>query len=164
MSVSLYKATALARLESHIDPETGEIDLAAFDAANIALPDKQRSVVAWTKNEEAEESMLADAIKKLQERLKSKRSRIDRMYAYIAANMRETKIFKIKAIDGTFSATLHPNRDESIVIEEGAVFPPELCNDPRPPEPSKSKIRQAILAGQAVAGAMIVRNDRLTIK
>lgn len=35
---------------------------------------------------------------------------------------------------------------------------------PKPPGPSKSKIKTAILAGEPVAGARIVRNDRLTIK
>jgi len=39
-----------------------------------------------------------------------------------------------------------------------------LCNDPKPPEPSKTKIKNAILAGEPVAGAYIVRKDRLTIK
>ncbi|MGL4272043.1 MAG: siphovirus Gp157 family protein, partial [Pseudomonas paracarnis] len=44
-----------------------------------------------------------------------------------------------------------------------AEFPPELCNDPKPPTPSKAKIKAAIKAGEAVAGARIVRKDRLTI-
>jgi hypothetical protein len=50
------------------------------------------------------------------------------------------------------------------VLEDGAVFPPELCNEPKPPTPSKTKIKVAILAGEPVAGASIVRKDRLVIK
>ena len=59
---------------------------------------------------------------------------------------------------------LYVDRDEFVEIEEGAKFDPELCNDPKPPEPSKTKIKNAILAGQPVAGARIIRKDRLTIK
>jgi len=39
-----------------------------------------------------------------------------------------------------------------------------LCNEPRPPAPSKTKIRAAIEAGEPISGARIVRKDRLTIK
>lgn len=59
---------------------------------------------------------------------------------------------------------LYPERDESIEIEDGATFSPELCCEPKPPTPSKSKIKDAILAGEPVNGARIVRKDRLVIK
>ena len=55
-------------------------------------------------------------------------------------------------------------RDEVVEIDEGITFPAALCNDPKPPTPSKTKIKNAILAGEAVAGARIVRKDRLQIK
>ena len=78
--------------------------------------------------------------------------------------MKTAGINEIKAADGSFVVKLYVDRDESVVIEEGAVFPPELCIDPKPPEPSKTKIKNAILAGQPIAGAKIVRKDRLQIK
>lgn len=49
-------------------------------------------------------------------------------------------------------------------LGKDAEFPPELCNEPRPPAPSKTKIRAAIEAGEPISGARIVRKDRLTIK
>lgn len=162
--MSLYKATELARLESHIDEETGEINIEAFDAAKITLAEKQRSVVAFIRNLDAKAAMVKAAAKELADKAKAMQAQRERMNDYLMANMKQAGITKIEAVDGTFSATLYLGRDESIVIEESAVFPPELCNDPKPPEPSKTKIKAAILAGQAVAGAMIVRNDRLTIK
>ena len=61
-----------------------------------------------------------------------------------------------QADDGTFKASLQIGRDESVEIDEGAEFPPELCNDPKPPAPSKTKIKAAILAGQTITGARIV--------
>jgi Siphovirus Gp157 len=162
--MNLYQATELARLESHIDDETGEIDIAAFDAAQITLADKQRAVVAYVRNIDSKEAMLADAIKQLQAKQKAMKAKRERLSDYLLENMKAANITNIEAIDGTFSATLYHDRDVSVIIEEGATFPLELCNTPKPPEPSKTKIKAAIEAGQAIAGACIVKNDRLTIK
>jgi hypothetical protein len=162
--MNLYQATELARLESHIDEETGEIDLAAFDAAQITLLNKQRAVVAFVRNLDAHEAMLTDAIKQLQAKQKAIKAKAERLEIYLLENMKAHGITKIEAADGTFSATRYPQRDTSVLIEDGAVFPPDLCNDPKPPEPSKTKIKAAIEAGQEVPGACIVKNDRLTIK
>jgi predicted nucleic acid-binding protein len=163
MNITLYQANELARLESHID-EDGVIDMLAYDAAQITLADKQFAVVAYIKNSELTEGMLDVAIKELTAKKKAIAARNASLKAYLAANMKEHGITSIKANDGTFQATLYTDRDESVVILDGATFPPELCNAPKPPEPSKTLIKAAINAGQAVAGAVIVRNDRLTIK
>lgn len=162
--LTLYKANELARLESHIDPETGEIDMQGFDDAQIVLADKQLAVVAYVKNLDATETALDSAIKELTAKKKAITARKASLSTYLSANMKEHGISFIKANDGTFQATLYTDRDESVVLLEGATFPPELCNAPKPPEPSKTLIKAAINAGQAVAGAVIVRNDRLTIK
>lgn len=162
--MNLYQANELARLEAHIDHETGEIDIASYDLAQMALTDKQCAVVAYIKNSELTEGMLDHAIKELSTKKKAIAARNASLKTYLAANMKEHGITSIKANDGTFQATLYTDRDESIVLMDGATFPPELCNAPKPPEPSKTLIKSAINAGQAVAGAVIVRNDRLTIK
>ena len=164
MSLTLYKANELARLESHIDPDTGEIDMAGYDLAQIALADKQLAVCAYIKNSELTEGMLDTAIKELTGKKKAIAARNASLKVYLSANMKEHGITSIKALDGTFEAKLYVDRDESVVLLDDATFPPELCNAPKPPEPSKSLIKAAINAGQPVAGAMIVRNDRLTIK
>ena len=161
--LTLYKANELARLESHID-EDGVINIEAYDLAQVALADKQMAVVAYIKNSELTEGMLDTAIKELTAKKKAIAARNASLKAYLSANMKEHGITSIKANDGTFQATLYTDRDESVVILDGATFPPELCNAPKPPEPSKTLIKAAINAGQAVAGAVIVRNDRLTIK
>lgn len=162
--MNLYKATELARLESHIDADTGEIDIAAFDSAQVALVAKQQAVVAYVRNLDAKAAMVKAAAKDMADKAKALQAQRDRLADYLVANMKQANVSKIEAVDGTFTATLYPERDEEVVLTDGAVFPLELCNDPKPPEPSKSKIKAAILAGQAIAGAAIVRNDRLTIK
>ena len=159
--MNLYQANQLARLESHIDPETGEINIAEYDAAQITLADKQQAVVAYIKNSEATESMIDTAIKDLTAKKKAIAARNASLKVYLSANMKEHGITSIKSNDGTFSATLYLDRDVSVVLDPNAKFEKSLCNEPKP---SKTKIKLAIEAGEAVAGAMIVKNDRLTIK
>lgn len=161
--MNLYQANELARLEAHID-EDGVIDIASYDLAQMALADKQCAVVAYIKNSEATEGMIDIAIKDLTAKKKAIAARNASLKVYLAANMKEHGITSIKANDGTFEAKLYFDRDEVVVIQEGAVFPAELCNPPKRPEPSKLLIKAAINAGQPIAGAVIVTNDRLTIK
>ena len=162
--MNLYQANELARLEHYIDHDTGEIDVLGYDNALMTLSDKQQAVVAYIKNSELTEGMLDNAIKDLTAKKKSIAARNASLKVYLSANMKEHGITSIKAFDGTFEAKLYLDRDESVVIQVGATFPPELCNPPKTPEPSKSLIKAAINAGQAISGAVIMRSDRLTIK
>lgn len=164
MSLTLYKATELASLESHVDDETGEINLEAFDAAQITLADKRLAVVAYIKNQTAECSMLEQAIKELQGQLKTRDNRIESLKEYLAHHMKETGITAIESADLTFSAKLQIGVDKAVEIDDGAIFPASLCLPPKDPAPSKKLIKEAIERGEAVAGARIVKRDRLTIK
>jgi len=164
MNMTLYKATELAKLENFVDPETGEMDIAAFDAANIMLAEKQRAVVAYIKNQLAVTGMLKNAENDLKAKRQSLERRVESLHRYLMDNMKMSGTTEIKAVDGSFTAKLYLERDESVVLDEGVVFPPELCDLPKPPEPSKTKIKEAILRGEPVQGATIVRKDRLTIK
>ena len=162
--MNLYKATELARLESHIDSDTGEIDIAAFDNAQIALADKQRAVVAFIKNRAAMVSMVKAAAKELADKAKAMEAQNDGLRDYLLANMKTAGITEISAVDGTFKAKLYIDRDTSVKLVEGIVWPEKLCNDPAPPTPSKTKIKAAIEAGEAINGAYIIKSDRLEIK
>ena len=102
-------------------------------------------------------------LKTMAEKIDAEEARLDRFKTYLADCMKATGTTEVKHELGLFSAKLHIGRDESIEIDEGATFPPELCNAPKPPAPSKTAIKAAIKAGEAVAGARIVRKDRLTI-
>ncbi len=108
--------------------------------------------------------MIREAIKKMEARAKAAERRAEFLRVYLLENMRRIGATKIEATDLSFQVIRYPERDESVEIDEGVTFPPELCNDPKPPAPSKSKIKAAILAGQPVNGARIVKHDRLTIK
>lgn len=102
-------------------------------------------------------------LKAMTERVKKAKERHERFLNYIGESMKVAGINEVRHEAGLFGARLYLGCDESVELEDGAEFPPELCNDPKPPTPSKTKIKQAIKAGQPVAGAHLVRKDRLTI-
>lgn len=153
----------LAQLEQGFDPDSGEA-LPAFEESRALWSNKAQHVVAYLLNREAEAGMIREAIKKMEARAKAAERRAEFLRGYLLENMRRIGATRIEAADLSFQAIRYPERDESVELDEGATFPPELCNDPKPPQPSKTKIKAAILAGQPVNGARIVKHDRLTIK
>ena len=152
-----------AMLDSAFDPETGEA-LPAFEECRALIGNKAGQVAAYILNVEADAAAAEAAIKRISALAKSYERKAEHLRDYLAQNMAVAGITEIKAEDRGFVVKLYEGRDESVEIDEGVTFPPELCNEPKPPAPSKTKIRAAILAGQPVAGARIVRRDRLTIK
>lgn len=164
MQITLYSAAQSVReLLEQIDPETGELP-AELEQAREIVTRKAQACAAFVLENDAQADMVEQHAKALMERVKQARKRSEWLRQYIGSHMAACGITEIKADDGTFKASLQIGRDESVELDEGAEFPPELCNDPKPPAPSKTKIKAAILAGQAIAGARIVRKDRLTIK
>lgn len=156
-------AQAVRESVNTIDPETGEI-IEKYAESRELFESKAVACVAYAKEEEAaleaSELMLNQMWGKLEKRIE----RLGRFKAYMADCMKAAGITEVKHDLGLFEAKLYLNRDESVELEEGATFPPELCNDPKPPAPSKTKIKNAIKAGQPVAGARLVKRDRLALK
>lgn len=165
MNISLYQLTeeVVAELDAAFDPETGEA-LPVFEEKRALWANKSQHVAAYMLNLEAGAKALAEAESRIAIRRKQAENRAAWLRSYLCENMARLGVTKIEAADLSFQVIRWPERDESVEIEEGAIFPPELCNEPKPPVPSKTKIKAAILAGLPIVGARIVKKDRLTIK
>ncbi len=150
-------------LDKAFDPETGEA-LPVFEEVRGQLVNKASNVAAYILTCESDAAQAKAAVERIKSLQAAYERKAEKLREYLAENMRATGITEIKADDRSFVVKLYPDRDESVEIEDGAVFDAALCNEPKPPTPSKAKIKAAILAGQPVAGARIVRWDRLTIK
>ena len=163
--MKLYEITeeVLSALDAGFDEDTGE-PLASFDDARALWANKSQHVAAYILNMDAGAKALADAESKINVRRKQAEKKAAWMRQYLLDNMMRLGITKIDAADMSFQVVRYVARDESVEIDEGAIFPPELCADPKPPLPSKTKIKAAILAGEPVAGARIIKRDRITIK
>ena len=162
-NITLFDAAqAVREAINQIDPETGEL-VESYTESRELFQQKAVACVAYAKEEAATLASAKAMLKDMAAKVDAREKRLERFEAYLAECMKATGILEVKHELGLFAAKLHPERDESVEIDDGAVFPPELCNDPKPPTPSKTLIKAAIKKGEAVAGARIVRKDRLTI-
>ena len=163
MNLTLFDAAQQVREALHqVDPDTGELS-EAYTESRALFEQKAVACVAYAKEQAASIASARAMLKTMAEKIDAEEARLDRFKTYLADCMKATGTTEVKHELGLFSAKLHIGRDESIEIDEGTEFPPELCNAPKPPTPSKTAIKAAIKAGEAVAGARIVRKDRLTI-
>lgn len=162
-NVTLFDAAQAVRESvNQIDPETGEL-LESYTESRELFRNKAVACVAYAKEEAATLASAKAMIKDMLSKVEAREKHLERFEAYLADCMKATGITEVKHELGLFSARLYLERDESVELEPDAEFPAALCNDPKPPTPSKTKIKAAIKAGEAVAGAQIVRKDRLTI-
>ena len=163
MNITLFDAAQQVREAlNQVDPDTGEM-LDTYTSSRALFEQKAVACVAYAREEEATLESAKAMLRDMADKLEARKKRLDRFKGYMADCMKATGFTEVKHDLGLFSAKLHLGRDESIELDEGAAFPPELCNDPKPPTPSKTKIKAAIKAGQPVAGARLVRKDRLSI-
>lgn len=164
MTISLYHAAhdVQNQIALCIDDD-GALDTDKLDAIQCSFHDRAVATVAVYKGTGHTIEMLEGYLAEIQSRITKYRDQQKRLKDNLHAAMIVAGVDKIKSDDGLLTAILYRDRDESIAIDDGAVFPLELCTEPRPPEPSRTKIKAAIMAGEAIAGARIVRKDRLKI-
>jgi len=162
---SLYKAAQDVQQAMFLcTDEDGVIDIDKINAIQCTFHERAVATVAVDKTIAHQLAALRSVVAEYEARIKRLDDNRNRLRANLLGAMRATGITHIESDDGILSATLHLDRDESVEFDEGATFPAELCNDPKPLAPSKTKIKKAILSGAPIAGARIVRHDRLTIK
>lgn len=163
MKISLYQANELASLELYVDDD-GVVDMEGWEAAKVVVAEKQRAVCAFIKNQGAGVSMLDAAIASLVEKKRVIEAQQERLKAYLLENMKEHGVKEIKALDGTFSATISYLRDESLQWIEGVEVPMEFKTIKTTASASKTLAKEAILRGEPVSCAVLTHKDRLTIK
>ena len=162
-NITLFDAAqAVREAINQIDPDTGEL-VESYTESRELFQNKAVACVAYAKEEAATLASAKAMLKDMAAKVEAREKRLERFEAYLADCMKATGILEVKHELGLFAAKLLIDRDESVELDEGATFPPELCNAPKPPTPNKTAIKAAIKAGEAVAGARIVRKDRLAI-
>jgi hypothetical protein len=164
MNITLYKAAENVRnLLEQIDPETGELP-AEFEKAQALVASKAQAVAAWVLSNEAEADFVEEHAKKLLDKVRAARKRSEHLRAYLAQHMKLAGITEIKSDDGTFKAKLEIERDQSVDVFDETQLNEGLMKTKMTLTPDKTLISLAIKSGQEVAGARIVKKDRLTIK
>ena len=173
MPITLYQAALdiQHKIALCVAPDTGEIDVDKLHAIEATFLNKGVAVTAVIKTMQNQiEGLIAqqrNIVKQYSDAIELLMKKEKRLNDYLRDAMKATGISNIKSDDGLLEATLYIDRDESIELDEGVQFAESLLNPQKPAPtrtPSKDLIKKAILAGEAVKGARIVRKDRLTIK
>lgn len=173
MNITLFKAAldVQQKINLCVDEETGELDIDKLHAIEATFLHKGVAVTAVIKTLQNQIAGLvtqqANVIEQYSNAIQRLTRQESRLHDYLKDAMKATNVLSINSDDGLLHANLYLDRDESIEIEEGAVFAESLLNPQKPAPartPSKALIKKAILAGEPVNGARIVRKDRLEIK
>jgi len=135
-----------------------------FEELHDQISDKLSQVAAYILNTELEVEQANAVLKRVTALRDAHKKKSERLKKYLTEQMRAVGRTEFLADDGSFKVKLYLNRDSSVVIEDEATFPPEFYDEPKPPEVSKSKVKQALMDGKEIEGAHIVTKDRLTIK
>ena len=169
MKISLYQAQADKQNAIMLcADEDGVIDMDEVNRIECTFTERAVATVAVVKtlghNVTALKAQKATINAEYDTAIEREEKNAERLKSNLLAAMKATGTTQIKSDDGLLSAKFYADRDVSVKLDDGAEFPPELCSAPKPPAPNKTLIKAAILAGEAVAGARLVRADRIEIK
>lgn len=117
----------------------------------------------FVRNLESSAEQMKAAEAEIAKRRKAVEARANNVRKYLLDNMTRCGITKIES--PYFNLAIRDN-PESVVIDSEAEIPSEFLNQPEttPPTPDKKAIKDAIKAGNEVAGAHLERSKRLEIK
>lgn len=168
-NLSLYQCAqeVIDAIESCVDHETGEIiNQAALDNAVGHFKNKGAHVVAYALNLEATAEAARAHAKRVLNHAATATLKAARLREYLARNMASAEIAEIAANDGTFTAKLYRDRDESVVIDSTIAIDERFARViPAQREWDKAALKKAIKAGEPVPmGVALVKKDRLEIK
>lgn len=164
-SLTLYEAAdQLAVALDQVDPETGELD-PAFGAMHELVQAKGVAVAAFIAQRELEAEGVAARVKEVNRQLAAQEKRIAWLRRYLLDNMARTGITEIKSNDSLLKIKRYIERDKAVEIFDATQIPVCYMTVPKMPDPvpDKRAISHAIESGHDVAGAKIVKRDRLVI-
>jgi hypothetical protein len=160
--MNLYNLTTQAK-EIAILLEDGEFTPELEQALAITqeqLQDKSLQYTYVIKNFEADSQAIDNEIKRLKAMKEAKDNAIDRMKEAVRNAMLASGIDKIES--SLFKLSLR--RSESVEVVNIDQLPESLTTVKKTVSADKVKIKEAIKAGQAVQGAVIIENYNLQIK
>jgi predicted transcriptional regulator len=146
-------------LNSDFDDETIADTL---EALAYPLEKKAENIAAVTKDLDAWKVAIDEAIGELSDRKKRIEKKQESIREYLKNNMESCGITRIESPLFTISIKKCP---PSVTIVDEESIPEAFFRMPEvKPAPNKDAIKKALLAGETVAGTVLVQNKRLEIK
>lgn len=125
------------------------------------LEAKACNIAMMARNLEATAVAIKEAEASLSKRRKAIEAKADWLRGYILAAMDATGVQKISSPYFVISARDNP---ASVDVFDASMVPSQFMREPKPPEPDKTKIAEAIKQGQDVPGCKMARGRRLDIR
>lgn len=158
------QAELIALLESHTDPETGELDpayAASLEASELATAQKLEAVEAYRRGIRAEAVAFKAEEDRLTKRRKAMEARDESLGLYIGACLDLAGMDNLKV--GTFDFRMQASAPSIIILDEIELIPPEYLI-PQPPKVDKSKIKDALSNGVELEFATLRRGRHLRVR
>ena len=153
-----------ALLEQTYDPETGEIlpqMLDKLDELAMNMEDKAIAVASYIKNLDAEREAIEKAKKNMAERESRLDKRADYLTQYLQSNMERCGITEIKS--PMFVIKLKKCPISTDILDENMI-PNDYKKSKEIVTIDKLKLKEEMLAGVIVSGAVLKQNNRLEIR
>lgn len=143
---------------SCVDAETGEIiDSAALDALLMQREEKLESVALWIKNLQSDAVAYKAEKEAFAAREKAALNKADSLKNYLTYALQGQKF-------STTRCAVSFRKSEAVEILDEASIPQNYVVETVSTKPDKKTIKEAIKAGQEVAGCRLVENLNLSIK
>lgn len=144
------------------DGELSENIIENLDNLQQDFENKAVSVAAYIKNLEAEETMIAEAIKDMTIRKSRLTNKVQSLTDYLQFNLQKLSINEIKS-SPYFKIRLKQCPPSIDVFDENQI-PPEFWREKIISSIDKIKLKEVLSEGVEVAGASIQRRIKLEIK
>lgn len=154
-----FRALADKLNDSELDAQTIADTL---DGAGGDLEEKIINTAKYCRNEEAEADAIAEAIKQMQAREKTKRKHVDNIKKYVADQMERAGKTKVPSPWFVVSIAQNP---EAVTVDDESLIPRDYFKEiPATFQLDKGLLKQAIKDGYTVPGARLTRGTSLRIK
>lgn len=153
------------RLVSLVDPETGELlDYEAFDRLQMERRDKIEHMALWVKDLTALAQAIKEESDKLTERRRAAERRADRLMEYIERALDGEKFSTARC-----KVTFHPSvslevGDRDALIAWAQESGHDDCLTYKPPEVSKTAVRELLKQGVHVPHVQLVKKMNVGVK
>lgn len=141
-----------------LDFETGEIlDAERLNALQMERQEKVESVALWIKNLSADAIAYKAEKDAFAEREKAALKKIESLKAWLSGALEGQKF-------STWRCAVTFRKSEAVEIEDEALIPQEMKTEKITYSPNKTAIKEAIKAGEEIAGCKLVERINPTIK
>ncbi len=149
-------------LEQAIDPETGKILddalMAQYEQLQLDRSEKIENIVCFIKNLEADSKAIKEEAKNLTGRAKSAENKANHLRQYLEFCLQGEKFQSPKA-------SVSFRKAQKVQVDENrlAEIPEEFLRY-KDPEVDKTRVKEALKAGETVPGCELVESNSMIIK